>query len=159
MTVRVGTLSKALGCAGGFVVGAQKLIDWLVNRSRNYIFSTAHPAAGCAAALRALQIVQDEPQRRETLLARAKTLRERLQQLGWDVQSSESQIIPIRVGQPERALKLADQLRQAGICVPPIRPPSVAPGQSLLRLSLCHGHTDAMLERLISALAECDPDA
>ncbi len=76
--VRVGTLSKALGSAGGFVAGSRMLIDWLTNRARSYVFSTAHPAAVSAAAVAALDIVRDEPWRRTELLTRASALRERL---------------------------------------------------------------------------------
>src|SRR6185369_9555100 len=76
--IRMGTLSKALGSAGGFVAGRQALIDWLANHARSYVFSTAFPPAVAAAAITALQIVRDEPQRRTELLARAQSIREQL---------------------------------------------------------------------------------
>lgn len=152
--VRIGTLSKALGSAGGFVSGSQKLIDWLVNRARPYVFSTALPPAICAAAIAALEIVEGEPHVRQRLLAQADSLRCRLREIGPTVGGSASQIIPLVVGNPERALKLSAQLREAGLLVPAIRPPSVPPGESLLRISLSAGHDESQIEQLLAALKD-----
>ena len=116
------------------------------------MFSTAQPAATSAAALAALDIVRDEPKRRERLLAAAAELRSRLRDGGWNTGQSESQIIPIYVGEPERAVALAGELREAGFFVPAIRPPSVPDGESLLRLSLCYQHTAEMVEALLCQL-------
>ena len=113
VAVRVGTLSKALGCAGGFVAGSRTLVEWLLNRSRSYIYSTAAPAATAAAALAALDIVAAEPQRGVELLARAASLRDELAAQGWDVGRSQSQIIPLLVGTPARALELSARLAPA----------------------------------------------
>jgi 8-amino-7-oxononanoate synthase len=149
--IRVGTLSKALGTAGGFVCGSQALIDWLANRARTYVFSTVQPAATSAAGATALDIVRDEPHRRAELLQRAKELRFRLSADGWDVGQSASQIIPLVIGGAERTMRLAASLREAGYFVPGIRPPSVPEGQSMLRLSLCYHHTAEMIEGLVRA--------
>ena len=154
MHVRIGTLSKALGSGGGFVCGRQSLIDWLANRARTYVFSTAQPAATSAAAIAGLDIVQREPHRRESLLAAATNLRQRLREQGWNVGESESQIIPIIVGDADRTMRLAASLRDAGFFVPGIRPPSVPEGQSLLRLSLCYHHTPEMTDELLQALVK-----
>lgn len=151
--VRVGTLSKALGSIGGFVAGPRRLIDWLVNRARPYVFSTAMPAAACAATMVALDIVRDEPQRREQLLDRAASLRAALAEQGWDIGPSASQIIPIIVGQADRAVQLSAQLRREGFYVPAIRPPTVPDGQACLRVSLTFGHTEDDIQDLIAALA------
>jgi 8-amino-7-oxononanoate synthase len=151
--VKVGTLSKALGCAGGFVCGRRKLIDWLFNRARPYAFSTAHPDAGAAAALAALQIMKDEPNRRRELLSRTAALRGRLTANGWDIGASVSQIIPIHIGDADGTMQLSEYLADAGLFVPGIRPPSVPDGESLLRLSLSFGHTDEMIDKLVEALA------
>ena len=152
VTARVGTLSKALGCAGGFVGGSRLLIEWLVNRARPYIFSTAAPAAISAAALAALEIVEAEPQRRRELLQRAAALREQLAARGWTPGRSASQIIPILVGQPQRAVELAQRLRQAGLLVPAIRPPTVPEGEACLRVSLTWGHTEEQTAALVEKL-------
>ncbi len=151
--VRVGTLSKALGSAGGFVCGSRSLIDWLANRARSYVFSTAHPAAVAAAGLAALDVAESEPERRTVLLDRAAALRDQLRGQGWNVGASASQIIPIIVGETDRAMELTAALRERGLFVPGIRPPSVPVGESLLRLSLSYGHTPEMIERLLSALS------
>jgi 8-amino-7-oxononanoate synthase len=152
--IRVGTLSKALGCAGGFVAGPEKLIRWLVNRARPYVFSTAHPAANAAAALAAIEIVEREPQRRIKLLASAAALRVELAHHGWNIGRSESQIISIIIGDVNRTMQLAMCLREQGLFVPGIRPPSVPSGESLLRVSLSYGHTPPMIERLASGLSK-----
>ena len=152
--VRVGTLSKALGSAGGFVAGSRSLIEWLINRARPYVFSTASPPASAAAALAALDIVRHEPHRRQEVLARAEQLRNRLAEQGWNVGHSASQIIPVIVGRPDRAVELATALRQRGLFVPAIRPPTVPEGEACLRISLTYGHTPEMIETLLEALAE-----
>ena len=155
--VRVGTLSKALGSVGGFVVGSRSLIDWLLNRARPYVFSTALPAAAARAALAALDIVRDEPARRRELLAKASALRQRLSAQGWNTDRSASQIVPLILGAADATMRVAGALREAGFFVPGIRPPSVPEGHSLLRISLTCGHTDAMIDGLIAALARIQP--
>ena len=150
--VRVGTLSKALASGGGFVCGRQSLIDWLANRARTYVFSTAQPGATSAAAIAALDVVREEPERRRQLLATASAFRGRLREQGWNTGQSASQIIPLYVGDAERATQLAGRLREAGFFVPGIRPPTVPEGESLLRLSLCTHHTPEMLDDLATAL-------
>jgi 8-amino-7-oxononanoate synthase len=149
---RVGTLSKALGCAGGFVSGSRLLIEWLINRARSYIYSTAAPAAIAAAALAALEIVVEEPQRRHELLERADCVRRRLAALGWPLGRSASQIIPITVDEPQRAAGLSLRLRQQGQFVPAIRPPTVPDGEACLRISLTWGHTEEQIDALVTAL-------
>lgn len=151
--VRIGTLSKALGGHGGFVVGSQTLIDWLLNRARSYVFSTAAPMAASAAMLAALQIVHDEPERRRTLLTRAADLRGQLRAQGWQV-GGESQIIPVLMGEPEPTMQASLRLRELGLFVPGIRPPSVPSGESLLRISLSYAHTEQHLTRLVAAFDE-----
>jgi len=152
--VRVGTLSKALGSIGGFVVGSRSLAEWLANRARPYVFSTAGPAAAAAAALAALDILRDEPHRRQGLLDRAEALRRELAGQGWDVGKSASQIIPVIVGRPDRAVELAAFLRERGLFVPAIRPPTVPEGEACLRISLTFGHTQEMVSRLAEALGQ-----
>ena len=151
--IRVGTLSKALGSGGGFVCGRQTLIDWLANRARTYVFSTAQPAATSAAASAALNIVRDEPHRRQQLLAAAADLRTRLSEQGWNTAQSASQIIPLVIGDAARTMQLGARLRSAGFFIPGIRPPSVPAGESLLRLSLCYHHTTALVDSLLEQLA------
>jgi 8-amino-7-oxononanoate synthase len=152
--VRIGTLSKALGCVGGFVVGSERLIRWLVNRARPYVFSTASPAANAAAAIAALEIVSAEPERRERLLSRAAGLRQTLAAQGWNTGQSASHIIPVIVGDPQQAVALSARLLARGLYVPAIRPPTVPEGEACLRVSLTAGHTEAMIQSLVDALAK-----
>jgi 8-amino-7-oxononanoate synthase len=153
-SVRIGTLSKALGAAGGFAAGSRLLVEWLVNRARPYIYSTALPPAMAAAALAALEIVAAEPQRRRELQERAGALRRALSEKGWNLGRSSAQILPVLVGEPARALELSARLAERGLFVPAIRPPTVPAGQACLRISLTAGHSQEMIERLIAAMGE-----
>jgi 8-amino-7-oxononanoate synthase len=150
--VRVGTLSKALGGAGGFVAGNGRLIHWLRHRARGWIFSTAHPPAVAAAAVRALELLAEEPDRRTSLLDRAAEFRGRLEAAGLDLGEAGAQIVPIVVGRPEAAVAVSDSLAGAGCFVPAIRPPSVPEGRSLVRASLSWHHTVGDLDRLARAI-------
>jgi 8-amino-7-oxononanoate synthase len=154
ISIRVGTLSKALGSHGGFVTGSQNLIELLANRARPYVFSTAAPAAVAAAGLAALDIVQREPERRKKLQVLALDLRERLVEAGLIKPTSLSQIVPVILGAAERTMAAAAELRRRGYFVPGIRPPSVPEGQSLLRFSLTCLHTEQQIEELVAALAD-----
>jgi 8-amino-7-oxononanoate synthase len=152
VAVHVGTLSKALGSAGGFVTGSGELIDWLYNRARPYVFSTASPPAVAAASIAALEIVQNEPERRAAVHRNAQLLRDLLHAAGWDTGGAVSQIVPILVGTPETALALAARLAEGGFYVPAIRPPSVPAGESLLRVSVSSRHSEGELRGLVEAL-------
>ena len=156
--VRVGTLSKALGAAGGFVAGPATFIHWLRHAARAWIFSTAHPPAIAAAATRAVELVAAEPHRRAELAARAAAFRGRLQAAGIDTGGAEAQIVPLVVGSPAAAVALSRSLAAAGFFVPAIRPPSVPHGRSLVRASVCWQHTDDDLTTLAEVVrhARCD---
>jgi 8-amino-7-oxononanoate synthase len=154
VSLRIGTLSKALGSIGGFAAGSRSAIEWLVNRARPYIYSTAMPAAVSAAGLAALDIVRGEPRRRIDLLATADEIRRQIAAQGWRVGNSASQIVPILVGEPQKAVMLSEKLRDRGLFVPAIRPPTVPEGESCLRVSLCYRHTPKMIENLLSSLEE-----
>ncbi len=150
--VRVGTLSKALAAAGGFVAGHADMIHWLRHKARAWIFSTAHPPAVAAAATRAIALVSQEPHRRRELLVRAADFRQALLQKGLDVAGATTQIVPIVVGGAPEAVAVSSRLAEAGLFVPAIRPPSVPEGKSLVRVSLSWHHTAADLDRLASTI-------
>ena len=150
--VRVGTLSKALGAAGGFVAGHGALVHWLRHAARAWIFSTAHPPAVAAAACRAVELLAAEPDRRRELRARAAEFRGRLEAAGSDTGEAAAQIVPIIVGPAAAAVAVAGSLADAGFFVPAIRPPSVPAGRSLVRASVCWHHTTDDLTRLAAAL-------
>jgi 7-keto-8-aminopelargonate synthetase-like enzyme len=150
--VRVGTLSKALGAAGGFVAGHARLVEFLRHRARAWIFSTAHPPAVAAAATRAVGLVATEPQRRHDLRAKADTFRALLKRGGIDVGAVAAQIVPVVAGPAVAAVALAEALAAEGFFVPAIRPPSVPTGSSLVRASVCWHHDESDLVRLAGAI-------
>ncbi|HDZ22655.1 hypothetical protein LCGC14_0335520 [marine sediment metagenome] len=150
--VTVGTLSKALGAMGGFVAGPEVVIDVIRNTGRAYMYTTALPPAMCAAVLAGLDIVRDQPQRRQKLLAMAAELRDRLGAGGLSTLSSASQIIPVVIGGAAEAVAVSGRLLSEGFLIPAIRPPSVPPGASRLRISLCANHDPQDLARLADVL-------
>ena len=151
VAIRVGTLSKSFGSHGGFVAGSARLIEYLSNRARSYVYSTAAPPAAAAVALAALRIIREEPDRRAQVLSNADQLRNALADQGWNVARVGTHIVPVIIGEPAETLRIAAELKRTGNWVPCIRPPSVPTGESLLRISLSASHTDEMLARLVDA--------
>ena len=151
--IRVGTLSKALGSLGGFVAGSRRLIDFLTARARPLLYSTALPPAAAAAASEALRIAREESWRRERVFALGDALRAALADRGHLVPPSTGPIVPILLGDPDRAWAASKSLREAGFLVPAIRPPTVPKGTSRLRISLSAAHTDGDLAGLIDAMS------
>ena len=154
--VRTGTLSKALGAAGGFVAGHAELVRLLRHRARGWIFSTAHPPGVAAAATRAIGLLAVEPHRRAELLGRAAAFRAALASAGIDTAAAEAQIVPIVAGSADAAVALATRLAEEGFFVPAIRPPSVPDGRSLVRASLSWLHAPDDLDRLAQAIRRCN---
>lgn len=153
VAVRVGTLSKAVGALGGFVAGPQALVDWLWNRARPQIYSTALPPCLCAAAAAAIDIIESEPFRRQKLLELAGEFRSGLAAAGiGSVPNSAGPIVPVLLGSPEWAMQVARRLKEAGFLVAAIRPPSVPHGTSRLRITLTSGHCAADIASLLGAL-------
>ncbi len=150
--VVVGTMSKALGSLGGFIAGSFAFIDWAVNTAGPFIYTTALPAAACAAASAALEVVQREPERRRRVMAMAERLRGELHRRGFNVGDSATPIVPLMIGDPAEASRLSLRLEQAGLLIPAIRPPTVPRGTARLRISMCAGHTEADLDQLLAAL-------
>lgn len=145
----MGTLSKAAGAYGGYVVGSQMLMDFLTNHARSFMFSTGLPPAACAAAHAALGVMAAEPVRGKRALALARRVTSAL-----GLPGAQSAIVPIMLGAPERALAAAEALKQRGILAVAIRPPTVPPGTARLRLAFSATHTDAQVDALILALKE-----
>ncbi len=150
--VTVGTLSKAVGALGGFVAGPAELVEVIRNTGRAYIYTTALPPAICAAAGEGVRIIRDQPQRRQRLLALADRLRARLAKAGISTAPSASQILPVVVGAADRAMAVSQKLLEAGFWVPAIRPPTVPPNTSRLRVSLSAGHAEAEVDRFAEVL-------
>ncbi len=154
IAVTVGTLSKALGSMGGFVTGPAEVIEALVQRARSLIFTTAMPAACSAAAIAALDIVRGEPQRRRRLLAVSQQVRKSLEEMGFHCGRSTTPIIPVLLGEAATAVAAAEWLKSKGIFIPAIRPPTVGPGTSRLRISLMATHSDGDINQLLERMAE-----
>ena len=152
--IRVGTLSKALGSIGGFVAGSQKLVDHLWNHAPTGIYSTALPPAAAAAAREALRIVEEETWRRDHVHQLAGDLRNALRSVGGEVPPSEGPIVPLILGEVDRALEAASVLASEGFLVPAIRPPTVPRGTARLRISVSAIHEQADLERLVEVLSK-----
>ncbi|MEJ2091732.1 MAG: 8-amino-7-oxononanoate synthase [Syntrophobacterales bacterium] len=152
--VHMGTFSKALGSLGGFVAGDRRLIDYLHNRARSFIYSTAMPPPVLGAIAAALDIVTQEPERRWYLLAEAERFRHTLTQAGFDILGSETQIVPVLAGENARTLRFAARLRERGLMAVALRPPTVPPGRSRVRFSLSAAHTPEDLAAARLAILE-----
>jgi 8-amino-7-oxononanoate synthase len=151
--VTTGTLSKALASLGGFVAGSGFLIEYLVNRARPFIFTTALPPASAAAALAALEVLESEPEILHRLWDNVARLQRELAARGLKV-SRDSPIMPLVLGSPDRALRAAERLLERGYYVPAIRPPAVPPGTARLRITVSAAHTAAEIDAFAAAVAE-----
>jgi len=150
--VYMATLGKAAGVAGAFVAGSRALVQWLVNTARTYIFTTAHPPAQAAAIMASLQLMRDEPWRREAIQRHILTLASFMQDKSLRLLSSRSPIQAIIIGSNEAAIAASAALKAQGLWIPAIRPPTVPPGTARLRVSLTAGHTDDDMKALLAAL-------
>ena len=152
--VTVGTLSKAVAAEGGFVAGSKQLIEFLKNKSRSFIFTTAMAPAVAAAALRNLQFIDAHPERVQQLRDNVKFFCDALRLHGLQVPQTESAIIPIIIGDEAKALRISETLQNEGVLIPAIRYPTVAKGQARLRASLMATHTKEELEFAAAKIAE-----
>jgi len=151
--IAVHTCGKALGVAGALVCGPASIIDFLVNKARPFIYSTAPPPMLAASLIRALDLIDEEPERRATLFARIAYANEKLKAVaGNALCSSGSHILPIILGEEEKALKIASELQGAGFDVRAIRPPTVPQGTSRLRISINAMHSENNIADLSIAL-------
>jgi 8-amino-7-oxononanoate synthase len=150
--IKTGTLSKAIGCVGGYVTGSNILCQTLHHRSRSFIYSTALPPALLAAASRSIEIIQHMDLQRHRLVELSSYLRRELEQAGYRTASDTTPIVPIYVRDPHEALELSARLLKEGIYVPAIRPPTVPPEGCLLRVSLNAAHTIDDCQKLLQIL-------
>jgi len=155
--VLVGTLGKAFGTSGAFVAGSEELIETLIQFARPYIYTTSQPPAVACATLRSLQLLRTEDWRREHLNHLIARFRRGAAEIGLTLMDSPTPIQPILIGDSERALRLSALLKARGILVGAIRPPTVPAGSARLRVTFSAAHSEAQLERLLQALAECWP--
>ncbi len=152
--IQMGTLGKALGGFGAYVAGSRVLVEWLINRARSFIFSTALPPPVLAAARAALAIVKSEPERRKQLWENANFLRQGLLGLGYRLGDTASPILPVLIGGEEKTMALGAALLRHGVLAHGIRPPTVPEGTARLRVTPMATHTAEELRRAIRAFAD-----
>lgn len=152
--ILVGTLGKACGSFGAFVAGDADLVDWLVQRARTYIYTTALPEPVAAATRAALRVIRAEPERRARLRELTQRFRGAARAAGLPLLQSDTAIQPIIVGDAQRCVDISTALRAAGFWVTAIRPPTVPQGAARLRVTLSAAHADADVDQLVAALAQ-----
>ncbi len=152
--IYMATLGKAAGVAGACVAGSEELVEWLVNKARTYVFTTAQPPMLAAAVSASLKLMAAEPWRRRRLNELIAHLQAGVAGLPWPLMASTTPIQPLLVGDAHAALALAEGLKQRGILIPAIRPPTVPRGTARLRISLSAAHTLADVDELLAALRD-----
>ena len=154
----MGTYSKSLATIGGCLAADEDVIDYLKHHARSLMFSASLPPAPVAAALTALEIVESEPERRERLWRNSRYLASGYQQLGFDIGTSETPIIPVMVGDEEKVLVMWRRLFDAGVFASPVLYPAVPPGMALIRTSCMATHTVAHLDQVLDVFARLGRD-
>jgi 8-amino-7-oxononanoate synthase len=156
--VQMGTLGKALGGFGAYVAGSRNLRDFLINRCRSFIFTTSLPPVVIAMAKSAIDIIKSEPERRHALRENSQILKKGLERIGYSLGRSGSQIIPLMVGEGPKCMSMAEHLLRKGVYAQGIRPPTVPPGTSRLRIAPMATHTREQLERALKAFKDAKED-
>ena len=150
----MGTFSKSFASLGGFLAGDEEVIHYIQHMARSLIFSASMPPSNAAAALAALDIMENEPERIERLWANTRKMREGFRQLGFNTGKSETPVIPIYIGDDMKTIYAWKALFDAGVYTNPVLPPGVAPNQSLLRTSYMATHTDEQLDRVLATFEQ-----
>ncbi len=148
----MGTFSKSLATVGGFVAGPADVIEYIKHNARSEIFSAAPPPASVAAAMKAIEIVEREPERRKQLWENTNYMKQELQALGFDIGDTESPVIPVLVGELEKTFQMTMRLQEEGVFVNPVISPAVPPERSMIRTSYMATHTRAHLDQALAAL-------
>jgi 8-amino-7-oxononanoate synthase len=154
VNIVMGTLSKAIGSLGGYVSGDIVLINYLRNKARPFMYTTALPPAVCAASIAGINLIQEDPSMRESLWYNVRFIKDKLRSLNINMISSESQIIPILIGDAQKAVEISKFLYKRGILIPAIRPPTVPANSSRLRMTVMSSHTQEDLVSLFEVLSE-----
>lgn len=149
--IHMGTLGKALGAYGAYAAGDKGLIEFLINKARGFIFTTALPPSVLASAIKAIEILEEEPHLIKKLWENRDYLVNGLKSLGFDTMGCETPIIPILIGKAEKALKMSEGLFEQGVYVPAIRPPTVPEDTCRLRLTVMAAHTKEDLDIALMA--------
>jgi len=149
----MGTFSKSLATVGGFIAGRRDVIDFIRHEARTAIFSAAPPPASMAAAIKSLEIIEREPERRKNLWENARFMKREFETLGFDTGESESPVIPIVVGEDLDAYSMTIKLQDRGVFANPVVSPAVPKGRSMMRTSYMATHTMEQLEFALEAIA------
>ena len=152
VNIYIGTLGKACGTAGAFVCGSEELIETLIQKARSFIYSTAAPPAIAHATLTSLDIIEQEPWRRENISALVKRFRTGAEQLGLALSNSSTAIQAVLIGDNDAALAASEHLKSQGLYITAIRPPTAPKGTARLRITLCSHHHENDVDQLLSAL-------
>ncbi|APC39233.1 8-amino-7-oxononanoate synthase [Clostridium estertheticum] len=150
----MGTLSKAVASEGGYVAGKKDLINYLINSARSFIYSTALSPSTIAVSIKALEIIEEDEERRVKLLKTSNWFQNQLKVAGFNVMETRTPIIPILIGEVDKAVEFSKILLSQGVYVPAIRPPSVPRGTSRLRISLMATHSKEDLEEALVKIKE-----
>jgi 7-keto-8-aminopelargonate synthetase-like enzyme len=148
----MGTFSKSMASVGGFIAGEATVIDYIKHRARTLIFSAAPPPASVAAALATVDIMENEPERREKLWANTRFFAEGLRSLGLDTGESKTPVVPVVVGEDFTALRMVQRLHEEGVFVNCVLSPATPPGRALIRTSLMATHSKEQLARALDAI-------
>lgn len=151
VAIQMGTLSKALGSFGAYIAGSQDLTDYLVNKARSLIYTTALPPSVCASALAALKILEEKPELMVQLRENSLYFRKGMKELGYSIPEGETPIIPLILGDPDITMGIVQSLFDEGVFVQGIRPPTVPDGTSRLRITLMATHTKGQLDQSLRA--------
>ncbi len=149
----MGTLGKAMGSCGAFVAGRREYLDYLINKSRSFIYTTALPPAVLGASLAAVRLLREEPELVNELRQKVSYFRQGLRKLGFEVADDPTPIIPVIVGNAARTMQLSEQFLRAGIFIQGIRPPTVEPGSSRLRVTITRDLSRARMDEILAVFS------
>ena len=150
--IQIGTFSKALGSLGGYAAGSEVIIDYIRNKSRSFIYSTALPPSVCAASIAAIDLLENDLHLKKRLWNNVESFRNKLEKFGFNTMQSQTQIIPILIGDTNLTMKFAKSLFIKGIYAPGVRPPTVPDNTSRIRVSLMASHTDMQINKALTVL-------
>ena len=150
----MGTFSKSLAAVGGFVAGDRPVVEWIKHHARSLIFSAAPPPASVASVIKALEIIEREPERRVHLWDNTRYMKRELENLGYDTGASQSPVIPLVVGEDMTAFRMTMRLQEEGVFVNPVITPAVPPDRAMIRTSYMATHTRDHLDRALAAVAK-----
>ena len=154
----MGTFSKSLAAIGGFIAGTPEVIDFIKHEARSEIFSAAPPPASVAATLKAVEIIEREPERRKQLWENTTYMKQEFETLGFDTGGSASPVIPLVVGEDMDAFRMTLRLQDEGVFANPVVSPAVPPGRSMIRTSYMATHTREHLDASLEAFAKVGRD-